>query len=154
MLENDHSNLQTKFGVHIASNNFQNNTILKSRDRTNPPLPRPPIFENLPYPRGRWWVRNFFAKMRGKDELKGTRSNFTPWLHIFSTFQHLTKTYPTPGEGGGFKFFFAKMRGKDELKGTRSNFTPWLHIFSTFQHLTKTYPTPGEGGGFEFFSLK
>ena len=35
MLENEHSNLETKFGVHF--NFFHNNSILKSRDRTNPP---------------------------------------------------------------------------------------------------------------------
>ena len=35
MLENEDSNLQTKFGVHITSN-FQNNKILKSQDNTNP----------------------------------------------------------------------------------------------------------------------
>ena len=37
MLKNDDSKLQTKFGVHITLNIFQNNPILKSRDRTNPP---------------------------------------------------------------------------------------------------------------------
>ena len=36
MLENDDSNLQTKFGVHHFKY-FQNNQILKSRDRIEPP---------------------------------------------------------------------------------------------------------------------
>ena len=60
---------------------FSKYPIQKSWDRTNPPLP--PNFESLPYPRCRWQVRNFFAKMKGKDELEGTRSNFTPWLCDF-----------------------------------------------------------------------
>ena len=36
MLENDYSKLQTKCGVHITLNIFQNNRILKSRDCTTP----------------------------------------------------------------------------------------------------------------------
>ena len=35
MLANAHSNLQTKFGVHITSNIFK--IIQKPRDSTNPP---------------------------------------------------------------------------------------------------------------------
>ena len=38
MLKNDNSNLQTKFGVHITSNIFQNNPILKSPNQP-PDLP-------------------------------------------------------------------------------------------------------------------
>ena len=72
ILENDDSNLQTKFRVHITSNIFQNNPILKSQDYTNPP--------NLPtcsYPTPRGGGRfDFF-------ELKGTQSNFPPWLCVF-----------------------------------------------------------------------
>ena len=37
MLENDNSNIQTKFGSAYHFKCFQNNPILKSRDRTNPP---------------------------------------------------------------------------------------------------------------------
>ena len=33
--------------------------------------------------KGRWKVRNFFAKMNGKDEPKGNRSNFIYWLRVF-----------------------------------------------------------------------
>ena len=38
-LENDNFNLQTKFEVHVTSNNFKIhcNQILKSQDYTNPP---------------------------------------------------------------------------------------------------------------------
>ena len=60
---------------------FSKYPIKNSRDRTNPPWP--PNFESLPYPRCRWLVRNVFAKMKGKDELEGTRSNFPPWLCDF-----------------------------------------------------------------------
>ena len=60
---------------------FSKYLIQISRDRTKPPPP--PNFESLPFPRCRWQVRNFFAKMKGKDELEGTRSNFTPWLCDF-----------------------------------------------------------------------
>ena len=57
---------------------FQNNNpILKSRDGTNP--------TDLPtlkaYPFNGEGGR--FAKMRGKDELKGTRRKFTLWLRVF-----------------------------------------------------------------------
>ena len=62
-------------------NTFENNQFLKSQDYTNPP-PRPTNFESLPYPPEGVGL-NFFAKMRGKDELKGTWSNFTPWLRVF-----------------------------------------------------------------------
>ena len=58
MLENDDSNLQTKFGMHITSN----------------------IFKIMHF---FFFFFFFFAKVRGKDELKGTWSNFTPWLCIF-----------------------------------------------------------------------
>ena len=42
MLENDDSNLQTKFGVHIISFFFQNNKILKITG-----LHQPPDLQNL-----------------------------------------------------------------------------------------------------------
>ena len=48
MLENDHSNLQTKFGVHITSNIFK---IIQFKNHGIAPTPRPPNFESLPYPR-------------------------------------------------------------------------------------------------------
>ena len=77
MLESDHSNLQTNFWVHITSNIFR---IIQFWNHGIAQPPWPPNFESLPYPRGRWWVRHFFAKMRGKDELKGPRSNLPPFL--------------------------------------------------------------------------
>ena len=80
MLENDDSKLQTKFREHINSNIFK---IIKKNKIMASYLPLwPPNFESLPYPRGRWYVQNFFAKMRGKDELKGTRSNL-PLGYVF-----------------------------------------------------------------------
>ena len=58
---------------------FSKYPIQKSRNRTNPP--------DLPtlkaYPTPGVGVRNFVAKMKGKDELEGTRSNFNPWLCNF-----------------------------------------------------------------------
>ena len=62
---------------------FSKYPIQKSRDRTNPPdLPTLKAYPTLGVG-GRFEVRNFFAKMKGKDELEGTRSNFTPWLCDF-----------------------------------------------------------------------
>ena len=51
MLENDDSNLQTKLRVHITSNIFK---IIQFKNRWIAPTPRPPNFESLPYPQGRW----------------------------------------------------------------------------------------------------
>ena len=70
MLENDDSKLQTKFGVHIASNTFKNNPILKSQDCTTPP-PHLTTLNAYPTPRESGGS-NVFAKMKGQDELKGT----------------------------------------------------------------------------------
>ena len=52
MVENDDSNLQAKFRVHITFHKyFQNNPILKSRDRTNPPdLPTLKAYPTPPPP--------------------------------------------------------------------------------------------------------
>ena len=57
---------------------FSQYQIQKSRDRTNLPT-----LKAYPSPGvgGRFGI--FFAKMKGKDELDGTRSNFTPWLCDF-----------------------------------------------------------------------
>ena len=76
MLENGHSNLQTKFAVHITSNIFK---IIQFKIKGSHQPPSPPNFESLPYPVVRGRFDFFFAKMKGKDELEGTRSNFTPW---------------------------------------------------------------------------
>ena len=56
---------------HLQNIQFKNHGIAPT------PPPPPPNFENLPYPvvGGSFW--NVFAKMKGKDELEGTRSNFT-----------------------------------------------------------------------------
>ena len=51
MLQNGDSNLQTNFGVHITSNIFK---IIQFKNQRIAPPPRPPNFESLPYPRGRW----------------------------------------------------------------------------------------------------
>ena len=51
MLENGHSNIQTKFGVHITSNIFK---IIQFKNHGIAPTPRPPNFESLPYPWCRW----------------------------------------------------------------------------------------------------
>ena len=80
MLENDDSNLQTKFSVHITSNYFQNNLILKSWDYTNPYLSILKAY--LLNPEGGCRFNFVLAKIRGKDELTGTWSNFTHWLHV------------------------------------------------------------------------
>ena len=80
MLENGHSNMQAKLMSAYHFKYFQN---IQFKNHGIAPTPRPPNFETLPYPRCRWKVRNFFAKMKGKDELEGTRSNSTPWLCDF-----------------------------------------------------------------------
>ena len=80
MLENDHSNLQTKFGVHFTSNIFK---IIQFKNHGNAPTPpHLPTLKAYPTP-GLGGSSKFFAKMKGKDELEGTRSNFTPWLRDF-----------------------------------------------------------------------
>ena len=55
--------------------------MLKSRDRTNPS--DLPTLKTHPTPGQGDRFEFFFAKMRGKDELKGTRSNFIPWMWVF-----------------------------------------------------------------------
>ena len=45
--------------------------------------PQPPNFESLPYPRGRLYVQNFFAKIKRKDELTDNQIKFTPLMCIF-----------------------------------------------------------------------
>ena len=74
MLENGHSNLQT---YHLKY--FQNIQLKNHGIAPNPP-PDLPTLKAYPTPGigGRFEI--FFAKMKGKDELEGTRSNFTPWL--------------------------------------------------------------------------
>ena len=58
---------------------FQNNTILKLRDSTNPLIL---ILKAYSTPEeGGGFI--FSPKMRRKDELKGTQSNCTPSLRIF-----------------------------------------------------------------------
>ena len=68
---------------------FSKYPIQKSRDRTNPPPPDLPTLKAYPIPGvgGRFEI--FFAKMKGNDELEGTRSNFTPWL---CNFEHRGET--------------------------------------------------------------
>ena len=81
MLENGHSNMQTKFGVHITSNIFK---IIQSKNHGIAPIPPDlPTLKAYPTPGVGGRVEFFFAKMKGKDELEGTRSNFTPWLCDF-----------------------------------------------------------------------
>ena len=45
---------------------------------------QPPISQlwKLTLPLGKVVGQNFFAKIRGKDELKGNLSNFIPWLRV------------------------------------------------------------------------
>ena len=52
ILENDDSNLQTKFSVHITSNIFKIIKFLNHGITPIPPPSRPPNFEGLSYPRG------------------------------------------------------------------------------------------------------
>ena len=80
MLENYDSNLQTS-AYHFKY--FQNNPILKSRNRTNPFIaPDLPTLKVYHTP-GKVAGSKIFAKMRGKDELKGTWNNFIPWQGVF-----------------------------------------------------------------------
>ena len=74
MLENDDSNLQRKFGVHITSKYFQNNPILKSQDLTNP---LPHLSTLKAYPK----LNLHYAY----PERKGTRTNFNTCLRVLST---------------------------------------------------------------------
>ena len=60
---------------------FSKYPIQKSRDRTNPP--DLPTLKAYPTPGVGGRFGFFFAKMKGKDELEGTQSNFTPWLCDF-----------------------------------------------------------------------
>ena len=79
MLENGDSNLQTKFGVHNTSNIFK---IIEFKNHGINQPPDLPTLKAYPTPgvSGRFEI---FPKMKGKDELEGTRSNFTPWLGDF-----------------------------------------------------------------------
>ena len=81
MLENCDSNLQSKFGVHITSNIFK---IIQFKNHGIASTPHLPTLKAYPTPGvgGRFEIF-FFAKTKGKDELEGTRSNFTPWLRDF-----------------------------------------------------------------------
>ena len=63
MLENVDSNLQTKFGVHITSNIFNNNQILESWDYTPPS-------ESLPDPGGGGRFESFSLKWVERMNLK------------------------------------------------------------------------------------
>ena len=58
---------------------FSKYPIQKSRDRTSPPPPDLPTLKAYPTP----GVGGRFGILKGKDELEGTRSNFTPWLCDF-----------------------------------------------------------------------
>ena len=80
MLENGHSNLQTKFGVHITSNIFK---IIQFKNHRIAQPPNLPTLKAYPTPGvgGRFEI--FSLKWRKKDELEGTWSNFTPWLRDF-----------------------------------------------------------------------
>ena len=80
MLENGHSNLQTKFGVHITSNIFK---IIQFKNHAIAPAPHLPTLKACPTSGVGGRFDFFFAKVKGKDELEGTRSNFTPWLRDF-----------------------------------------------------------------------
>ena len=72
MLETDDSNCKQSLECISLQIFFKITKILKSRDYTNPSWS--PNFESLPHPR-EVVSSNFFAKMREKDELKGTWSN-------------------------------------------------------------------------------
>ena len=83
MLENGDSNLQTKFGVrvHITSNIFK---IIQFKSQGIAPTPPDlPTLKAYPTPGVGGRFDFFSLKMKGKDELEGTRSNFTPWLRDF-----------------------------------------------------------------------
>ena len=80
MLENGHSNLQTNLWVHITSNIFKISNSKITGLHQPPDLPTLKAY-TTPGVGGRFGI--FFAKMKGKDELEGTRSNFTPWLCDF-----------------------------------------------------------------------
>ena len=80
MLENGDSNLQTKFGVHITSNIFKIYQF-KNPGIASHPTPNLPTLK-LTLPTGKV-VGSIFFFLKGKDELEGTRSNFTPWLCDF-----------------------------------------------------------------------
>ena len=67
MLENGHSKLQTKFGVHITSNIFK---IIQFKNHGIVPTPKPPNFESLPYPRCRCRFKIFSLKWRERMNLK------------------------------------------------------------------------------------
>ena len=71
----------TSLQIFSKKSNFQNHWIAL----TPPPTP------------GKVWGSDFFpAKMRGKDELTGTRNNFISWLRVF---EHLVENCL----GGGCK---------------------------------------------------
>ena len=80
MLENGHFNLQTNLWLHITSNIFK---ISNSKITGSHQPPYLPTLKAYPTPGVGGGFENFFAKMKGKDELEGTRSNFTPWLCDF-----------------------------------------------------------------------
>ena len=63
MLANDDSNLETKFGVHIASNIFK---IIQFQNHGITPTPYLPTLKSYPAPGGSGIGSNFLS---GKDEL-------------------------------------------------------------------------------------
>ena len=83
MLENGDSNLQTKFGKHITSNIFK---IIQFKNHRIAPIPLTSQLWKLTQPRGIGGRFKFcFAKMNGRDEIEGTRSNLPLGSAILST---------------------------------------------------------------------
>ena len=65
----------------IACVYFSKWRIKISWSGNHPPLDT--IFDGLPYPRLRWYPRNFFAKMTAKDELKGIKNPRVSFFCVF-----------------------------------------------------------------------
>ena len=61
---------------------FSKYSNLKITGSHQPP-PDLPTLKAYPTPGVGGRLEKCFAKMKGKDELEGTRSNFTPWLRDF-----------------------------------------------------------------------
>ena len=82
MLENDYSDLQIKFGVHITSNIFK---IIQFQNHGIVPTPHLPTLKAYPTPGEGGMFNFFFAKMRGNDELKDTWSSLSLGYALLST---------------------------------------------------------------------
>ena len=108
---------------------FQNNYVLKSRDYTKPPDLL--TLKAYPTPDGGGRLIFFFAKIREKDELKGTWSNFTHWLGVF---EHRGENCSTPfGELGVCTQNNYKSEKKKSKQFTASKWRP-LYYFPFLEH--------------------